>query len=55
MAIAWAIANQTTVSQDWIAERLGMKSRQNVSQRVRQFDRIPAKELPKPLRKWKEK
>ena len=54
-AIAWAIAKQTTVSQDWIAKRLGMKSRQNVSQQVRRFDKIPIRNLPKPLRDWKRK
>ena len=54
-AIAWAIARRTSVSQDWIARRLGMKSRQNVSQQVRKFDRIPLRDLPKPLRQWKQK
>jgi len=55
MAIAWAIAKQTSVSQDWIAERLGMKSRQNVSQQVRRFDKIPNRNLSKALRDWKRK
>ena len=55
MGIAWAIAKRTTVSQDWIAERLGMKSRQNVSQQVRRFDQMPPRNLPKALRQWKRK
>jgi hypothetical protein len=48
--IEWAIAKRTTVSQEWIAERLGMKSRQNVSQQVRKFDQMATEKLPKALR-----
>lgn len=55
MAIAWAIAKRTTVSQSWIANRLGMKSRQNVSQQVSRFDQMSLRELPKALREWKRK
>ncbi|MCB1232373.1 MAG: transposase [Verrucomicrobiae bacterium] len=55
MAIAWAIAKRTSVPQNWIVERLGMKSRQNVSQQVRRFDRMPFQSLPKALREWKRK
>jgi hypothetical protein len=54
-AIAWAIWKRTSVSQDWIAERLGMKGRQNVSQQVSRFDKRPIRTLSKELREWKRK
>jgi REP element-mobilizing transposase RayT len=54
-AIAWAIWKRTSVSQEWIAERLGMKSRQNVSQQVRRFDKLPLRSLSKELKEWKRK
>lgn len=54
-AIAWAISRETSVSQEWIANRLGMKSRQNVSQQIRRFDQQPTHSLSKQLRQWKEK
>ena len=37
VAIAWALHARTTVSQTWIAERLGMKSASNVSQQIRRW------------------
>jgi putative transposase len=54
-AIAWAIWKKTSVSQDWIAEKLGMKSRQNVSQQIRRFEKLMEKDLPRELKKWKQK
>ena len=53
-AIAWAIWKQSSVSQEWIAEKLGMKSRQNVSQRIRRFDKLPERDLPRELRNWRQ-
>lgn len=37
VAIARTISERTTVRQEWIAERLNLKSASNVSQRVRQY------------------
>jgi hypothetical protein len=37
VAVAWAICERTTARQEWIAERLHLKSAGNVSQRVRQY------------------
>lgn len=52
-AIAWAIWKRTSVSQEWIAERLGMRSRQNVSQQIQRFEKAPSGDLSKELRNWK--
>jgi putative transposase len=52
-AIAWAVWKSTSVSQKWIAERLGMKSAANVSQQVRRFDGLNDRELPKEIKRWK--
>jgi REP element-mobilizing transposase RayT len=37
--IAWLLAKRTTVRQEWIAERLGMGSRANVSRAIHQVER----------------
>ena len=53
VAVAQAIWESSTVSQGWLAERLGMRSAANVSQqlcRARDGSREP--ELPPALRKW---
>lgn len=43
---------QTVVSQEWLAQKLGMKSAANVSQQLRRLDRKRAlAELPEPLKK----
>jgi putative transposase len=39
LALAELLWKQTTVSQEWIAERLSMRSAANVSQQLRRFDR----------------
>ena len=50
-SIAARIFHETTVSQQWIADRLGMKSAPNVCQQIRRFKRtedpVPAK-----VKKW---
>ena len=52
VAIAWAVRKKTSVAPRWIAERFAMKSRANVSQRVRNFDRHSRKMLSRELQKW---
>ena len=53
IAVAWAICRKTSMPQKWIADRLGLRSGANVSQRVRNFDRKSMKELDPLIRKWK--
>jgi len=38
VAIAWALWRRTSVSQRWIAEKVGYRTAANVSQQVRRFD-----------------
>jgi hypothetical protein len=42
LAIAELLWKRTTVSQEWIAEKLSMRSAANVSQQLRRFDRAKA-------------
>ncbi len=42
LALAELLWKQTTVSQEWIAEKLSMRSAANVSQQLRRFDRARA-------------
>jgi REP element-mobilizing transposase RayT len=53
VAIALAISKQTLVPQNWLAERLAMKSPANVSQQLRRYtvDRKRS-DLPLSLQKW---
>jgi putative transposase len=52
VSLAWAIARSTTVSQSWIAQKLGMKSAANVSQQIRRFE-LNREQLTDPrIRKW---
>ena len=37
--IAWVLAKRTAVRQEWIAERLGMGNRVNVSRAIQQMER----------------
>lgn len=55
VAIARTICERTTVRQDWIAERLNLKSASNVSQRVRKYRLRIEREKSKLERKWEEK
>jgi len=52
-AIAWAIWTKTSgVSQQWIAEALNLRTAANVSNQVRNFAKLEAKELPVEICKW---
>lgn len=55
VAVAWAICEETTVRQDWIAERLNLKSATNVSQRVRQYRKKTEREKTKQMKTWEKK
>ena len=52
-SVAWAVAKETSVPQEWIANRLNLKSPANASQQVRRFDQTSEKLLPKEVRLWK--
>ena len=52
-AIALRIFEETTMSQGWIAEELGMKSAPNVCQQIRRLRGIDEKSLPKQIKEWK--
>jgi putative transposase len=51
VAVARVLATRTTVSQQWIAQALGMKSAANVSQQVRR-NRGSENQLPASGRRW---
>ena len=53
VAIACLLFHETTISQGWIAEHLGMKSAANVGQQLRQFRELEEKKLPAKIRRWK--
>lgn len=40
LALAELLCKRTTVSQEWIAKKLSMRSAANVSQQLRRFDRV---------------
>jgi hypothetical protein len=44
---------ETSVPQEWIAERLNLKSAANASQQIRRFHLVPDKDLPREVRAWK--
>jgi REP element-mobilizing transposase RayT len=53
VAIARAIWQQTVVPQEWLAQRLSMRSAANVSQQLRRHaPNSKRRQLPPPLRKW---
>lgn len=52
-SVAWAIAKETSVPQEWIAEQLNLKTAANASQQIRRFDREPEDKLPKEVKCWK--
>ena len=52
-AIGWVVWHQTSgVPHRWIAEKLGFRTAANSSQQIRNFGKIPQKELPGEIRKW---
>lgn len=52
-SVAWAVAKETSVPHGWIAEKLNLKSAANVSQQIRRFHQVPAKNLPMEVRAWR--
>ena len=51
-AIATRLHKETTMSQSWIAEQLGMKSAANVSRQIQVFRSKQKRSLPKKIREW---
>lgn len=52
-SVAWAVAMETSVTQEWIAETLNLKSAANASQQIRRFRQVSSRELPEQVRAWK--
>ena len=53
LVLAELLWKRTTVSQEWIAEKLVMHSAANVSQQLRRFDRAKANaKLPPEMRRF---
>jgi REP element-mobilizing transposase RayT len=53
LALAELLWKRTTVSQEWIAQKLAMRSAANVSQQLRRFDRTKANaKLPPEMRRF---
>ena len=53
LALAELLWKRTTVSQEWIAHKLAMRSAANVSQQLRRFDRTKANaKLPPEMRRF---
>ena len=53
LALAELLWKRTTVSQEWIAQKLAMRSAANVSQQLRRFDRAKANaKLPPEMRRF---
>lgn len=55
VAVAWAISRKTSLKLSWIADRLSMRSADNVSVQVRKFALKSESDLPKEIRAWKKK
>jgi len=52
LALAELLWKRTTVSQEWIAQKLAMRSAANVSQQLRRFDRTKANAKLPPEMRW---
>jgi hypothetical protein len=53
LTLAELLWKRTTVSQEWIAQKLAMRSAANVSQQLRRFDRTKANaKLPPEMRRF---
>lgn len=52
-AVAWKVCRHTSVPQQWIADRMHLKSPANVSQTVRRFEQQDDKELGRVLKEWR--
>ena len=55
VAVAWALCRRTSLKQPWIADRLALRSGDNVSVQVRKLSARPAKEVPRDVRSWMKK
>ncbi|MBL9159530.1 MAG: transposase [Verrucomicrobiales bacterium] len=55
VAVAWALCRRTSLRQSWIAERLGLRSGDNVSAQVRKLSARSSKELSREIRAWMKK
>jgi len=51
-AVAARLFEETTVSQAWISEKLGMKSAPNVCQQIRRFRCTEERKIPKKVKEW---
>jgi hypothetical protein len=55
VAVAWILCRRASLRQSWIAERLGLRSGDNVSARVKKFSAWSSKALPPEIRAWMKK
>ena len=54
-AVAWALCRRTSLRQSWIAERLWLRSGDNVSAQVRKLSARPSKAMSPEIRAWMKK
>ncbi len=52
VAVAWAVYRRTSLRQSWIADRLGLRSGDNVSAQVRKLSTPPSEELSPEIQTW---
>ena len=52
VAVAWALYRRTSLRQSWIADRLGLRSGDNVSAQVRKLSTRPSEELSPEIQAW---
>jgi ABC-type transport system involved in cytochrome c biogenesis ATPase subunit len=52
VAVAWAVYRRTSLRQSWIADRLGLRSGDNVSAQVRKLSTRAIEELSPEIQMW---
>ena len=52
VAVAWALYRRTSLRQSWIADRIGVRSGDNVSAQVRKLSTRPSEELSPEIQAW---
>ena len=52
VAVAWAVYRRTSLRQSWIADRLGLRSGDNVSAQVRKLSTRASEELSPEIQAW---
>jgi len=52
VAVAWAVYRRTSLRQSWIADRIGLRSGDNVSAQVRKLSTRPSEELSPEIQAW---